>query len=105
MKHSFLGWFFLVATGFLLSGCVTLGESFNAELVTKIVPGKTTRAEIERDFGTPTRRGTDDGNPTMTYLDYQIGLFKEPVIRDLYIIFSKEDGTVKSVTFNSNRTP
>jgi len=53
-------------------------------------------------FGTPYRRGVDDGDSTWTYLHYKVKMFGEHVrSRDLYVRFD-DAGKVTSFSYNSN---
>ncbi|HVC08684.1 MAG TPA: outer membrane protein assembly factor BamE [Elusimicrobiota bacterium] len=85
-----------------LAGCVSIGHSFDTSKVGSIVLNKTTQAQIQQIFGTPTRTGTDDGSPTWTFLDYKISVMGLQRANDLYVKFNA-DGTVKSYSFNTNQ--
>ncbi|MCK5242111.1 hypothetical protein KAR34_06655 [bacterium] len=95
----------LLLSGILLisfTGCVTVGKPFPATVVSEIVIGKTTRADIEKPLGSPFRTGIDSGDPTATYLNYKFGLFGSPVTTDLTIVYTPE-GVVKSYIYNTNQ--
>ena len=85
-----------------LAGCVSIGHTFDTSKVGAITLNKTTQAQIQQTFGTPTRTGTDDGSPTWTYLDYKISVMGLQRANDLYVKFNP-DGTVKSYSFNTNQ--
>ncbi len=85
-----------------MAGCVSIGHSFDTSKVSSITLGKTTQAQIQQIFGTPTRTGTEDGNPTWTFLDYKIGVLGLQRANDLYVKFNP-DGTVKSYSFNTDQ--
>jgi hypothetical protein len=92
----------LVPFGFLtLGGCATLGHDFPADTAMSIKLDQTTRADIEKQLGPPFRTGLDSGDPTATYLYYHLGLFSDPVTKDLTITYTPQ-GKVKSYTYNSN---
>ena len=85
----------------LCTGCATLGREFPASVVSTLEIGRTTRSEIRAALGEPFRRGYDSGRPTATYLYYRLGLFEEPVTKDLTLTYG-EDGTVAAYQFHSN---
>ncbi len=87
--------------GLALAGCATLGHDFPPDVASSIQIGHTTRADIEKRLGPPFRTGLDSGDPTATYLYYHLGLFANPVTKDLTITYTAQ-GTVKAYTFNSN---
>ena len=98
-----LGW--IAALGVLtwivlLAGCATIGQEFNVAAVDQIVIGQTTRADVERMFGSPWRVGVEDGNPTWTYGHYKYKLFGRAKTRDLVIRFDDRN-VVRSFTFNT----
>lgn len=83
-----------------MAGCITIGREFPAAAVHQLQKGKTTRAEVDRLFGTPWRTGIDDGMKTWTYAWYRYSLFGDPKTRDLIVRFD-DRGIVASYTFNS----
>jgi len=93
----------LCLTGLVLSlaGCATVGRDFPEAFASKIVLNQMTRAEVEKQLGAPFRTGLDSGNPTATYLYYYVGLFIDPITKDLTVTYTPQ-GTVKAYTFNSN---
>jgi hypothetical protein len=93
--------FALAVAVFLLGACATVGTDFPDQYASKIVIGKTTRADIEKHLGRPFRTGLDSGDPTASYVYYHLGLFSEPVTKDLTVRYSN-GGVVKSYTFNAN---
>jgi len=92
-------WILLLIAG--LSGCATLGRDFSGNFVQKIKIGETTRAQVEQNLGPPFRTGLDSGDATASYLFYHLGIFTNPVTKDLTLTYSPE-GIVKAYTFNSN---
>lgn len=85
-----------------LSGCATIGRPFLPERIAEIQRGRTTKADLLLMFGTPYRRGVDDGDSTWTYLHYKVKMFGEHVrSRDLYVRFD-DAGKVTSFSYNSN---
>lgn len=93
--------FLVIGLGTLLSGCMTLGRSFDVAKVKAIEIGKTTEADLKALFGEPYRTGIDDGDETATWMHYRLSLFGDQRTRDLYVRFQR-DGKVKTYSFNSN---
>lgn len=93
MIFASLGW---------MAGCVTVGRPFPADFVSKITIGQTTRPQVEQRLGAPFRTGNDSGNPTATYLHYRLGVFSQPLTKDLTITYGA-DGKVKGFTFSANQ--
>ena len=85
---------------FILVGCMTVGQSFPVENVSKIQPGQTSRADALSLFGTPWRPGLEDGRIVWTYAQYKYDLSGQTLARDLVLRFN-EDGTVASYSFSS----
>ncbi len=83
------------------AGCASIGRPFPADQVRSIAAGKTTRDQVQAEYGRPYRTGLEDGDETWTYLDYKLSLFGPQRTRDLFVRFNA-DGTVKSYSFNSN---
>jgi len=86
------------------AGCASLGRDFSDQTAAKIVIGQTTRAQIEQQLGEPFRKGLDSGDPSVTYLYYQMGLFAAPRSKDLVITYDR-NGVVKSYTYNQSVEP
>jgi hypothetical protein len=101
MKKLSVCMFILGLSALALAGCATLGRDFPDDFALKIILNQTTRADIEKTLGAPFRTGLDSGNPTSTYLYYHLGLFSQPVTKDLSITYTAQN-TVKSYTFNAN---
>jgi outer membrane protein assembly factor BamE (lipoprotein component of BamABCDE complex) len=96
---------FLLLTGLLgLCACATVGNEFPSDYAAKLVVGKTTRADVEKQLGAPNRSGLDSGDPTATYMYYRLGLFVDTITKDLTIRFDGH-GVVKSYTYNANIPP
>jgi len=85
----------------LMSGCITMGRSFNTKLVPTLVIGKTTQAEIQAQFGEPYRTGIENGDLTWTYLHYHFSVLGDQRTTDLYVRFNA-DHTIKSYALNTN---
>ena len=90
----------LVLVG-MVAGCATIGNNFPNDYASKLIIGKTTRADVEKQLGAPYRTGLDSGDPTATYMYYRMGLFTNTITKDLTVRFS-DKGVVKSYTFNAN---
>jgi hypothetical protein len=95
------GFIMLLLTVGMLAGCATVGSSFPKDYAAQIIIGQTTRPEVEGKLGSPFRTGSESGDPTATYLYYNLGVFTTPVTQDLTVRYG-HDGKVKSYTYNSN---
>ena len=78
-----------------LSACGTVGKEFNESLYANIVKGTTTKKEIRIMFGSPFRKGIQNGDPVWTYEYNYVNAFGTDIIKDMIIVFSK-NGVVKS---------
>jgi len=96
MKHHWVVIFTLA-----LSGCITMGRTFDTHQVPSIVLGKTTQSEIQKEFGEPYRTGIENGDLTWTYLHYHFSILGDQRTTDLYVRFNA-DHTVKSYALNTN---
>ncbi|MGR8930996.1 MAG: outer membrane protein assembly factor BamE domain-containing protein [Gammaproteobacteria bacterium] len=85
-----------------LTGCFTVGQEFAGSRVPEIKIGQSTKQDIENTFGTPWRRGAEDGKSTWTYGIYKYYLFGPADTQDLLIRFDNQ-GIVRSYTFGSTR--
>jgi outer membrane protein assembly factor BamE (lipoprotein component of BamABCDE complex) len=97
---------FLLLSLFLvgLSACATVGNEFPSDTASKLVIGTTTRAQVEKLLGQPYRTGSDSGDQTSSYIYYHLGLFINPVTKDLTVRFDA-NGVVKSYTYNADTEP
>ena len=59
--------FVLIACMAAVSGCGTVGKDFDTEMAQTIEKGRTTKVDIKRMFGTPFKRGVQNGNPVWVY--------------------------------------
>lgn len=84
----------------VLGGCVTVGEDFPVDPVSRLEMGATTRAEVREMFGAPWRMGVEDGQETWTYALYRYSAFAPARTRDLVVRFDAS-GVVRSYSFNS----
>jgi len=101
MKLSFLSIIMVFSTT-QLTGCFSVGQEFAGSRVPEIKIGQSTRQDIESIFGTPWRRGSEDGKSTWTYGIYKYYLFGPADTQDLLIRFDKQ-GIVRSYTFGTTR--
>ncbi|MDY0362221.1 MAG: outer membrane protein assembly factor BamE [Desulforegulaceae bacterium] len=90
----------LIVFGFIFSGCATIGQDFPSSKVNLIETGVTTKADIEKMFGTPWRTGMENGEKTWTYGFYKYRSIGESSTKDLLIKFSSK-GIVSSYSFNT----
>jgi hypothetical protein len=86
---------------FGLWGCATIGEPFQFSGPEKLVVGKTTKAEVLKQYGDPFRVGFDDGDLKWTYGFYKYSLFGSSDTKDLAITFDK-NGLVKDYTYSTS---
>lgn len=84
----------------LAAGCFSVGTPFATHEVGRIQVGATTRAQVERQFGTPWRTGREDGDETWTYGRYVYALLAPARTADLTIRFDR-NGVVRSYTFST----
>tara|TARA_Y100001936_G_scaffold158087_1_gene154427 strand:+ start:989 stop:1327 length:339 start_codon:yes stop_codon:yes gene_type:complete len=94
----FLAGIFLAAFWY---GCGSVGKNFNETLYTKIVKGTTTKKEIETMFGSPFKRGIQNGYPVWTYEYNYVNSFGTDIIKDMIIVF-ENNGVVKSHQLMTN---
>lgn len=92
-----------VVVALFFTSCLTIGAQFPGERITEIRVGATTREEIEKAYGSPTRVGYSSGLVTWTYMDYYASALGTLRLRDLTITFD-EKGKVASYTYNTNDT-
>ena len=80
--------------------CASVGRDFSSAKVPLITIGQTDKSDLVEMFGTPWRRGIEDGRETWTYGKYTYRLFGETSTKDLVIRFDKK-GVVASYSFNT----
>jgi len=83
-----------------------VGKNFNVSSVQNIEFNQTTKEDIRKSFGEPTKRGIDNGYETWTYLYeklHRVSLRNLPKLysKELYVVF-RMDGTVLSYSYNTN---
>ena len=94
----FLAGIFLAAFWY---GCGSVGKNFNETLYTKIVKGTTTKKDIETMFGSPFKKGIQNGYLVWTYEYNYVNSFSSDIIKDMIIVFDK-NGLVKSHQLMTN---
>ena len=77
------------------SSCGTVGKDFDTSLYANITKGKTTQKEVLATFGTPFKKGIQNGDPVWTYEYNYVNSFGTDIIKDMIIVFGK-NGVVKS---------
>lgn len=82
------------------SGCSNVGTNFDVNLVNQIQNGKTTQAEISSMFGTPYKKGIQNGHPIWVYEYDQYRAGGKKASKDLTILFN-DDGVVRTTQFMS----
>jgi hypothetical protein len=83
------------------SGCGTAGKNFDESLYGNIVKGTTTHKEVQAMFGTPFKKGIQNGYPVWTYEYNHVNTFGSDIIKDMIIVFEK-NGVVKSHQLMTN---
>jgi hypothetical protein len=74
-----------------LTGCANIGKPFQFKGPKSIILGKTSKKEIEKDYGDPFRVGYENGKEKWTYGQYQYKVFGDSTTRDLAITFDQND--------------
>jgi hypothetical protein len=93
--------FFGAISALFLSGCATMGSSFDFKGPPSIEIGKTTKQQIHASYGDPFRTGYEDGKLKWTYGYYQYRLFGDSETKDLAITFNR-NGVVSGYTYSSS---
>ncbi len=88
----------LLATLVAFSGCSNVGTNFDVNLVNQIQNGKTTQAEISSMFGTPYKKGIQNGHPIWVYEYNQYRAGGKKTSKDLTVLFN-DDGVVRTTQF------
>jgi outer membrane protein assembly factor BamE (lipoprotein component of BamABCDE complex) len=85
-----------------LSGCGTVGSDFDSSKIKFIQTGVTTKQDVETLFGTPFKKGIQNGNPIWVYEYDQYRVIGKDASRDLVIVFDSK-GVVKSYQIMSSK--
>lgn len=91
----------LLVSPWIITGCATVGSSFDAEKILDIKAGETTKADILVLLGQPWRKGLENGLLTWTYAHYRYSAFS-PLKSDDLVIKFENNGMVKTYTFNTS---
>jgi len=78
--------------------CVSVGSNFPSAPIPELAVGRTTQAEVQREFGAPWRTGLEDGKRTWTYGHYRYSLFGGEKARDLVLKWDAQ-GVLASYTY------
>ena len=100
--HNTLGLNTLLFTSLLFIGCGTTGNNFNESLHKNIVVGTTTHKEIQAMFGSPFKKGVQNGYKTWTYEYNFYNAFGNNITKDIIIVFT-QSGVVKSHQMMTNQ--
>lgn len=96
----------LLAVIFFVACNMQAGVNFDSSIIRNIKANETTKADLRKIFGEPTKRGIDNGYETWTYLYEKL----EPVSirnlpkfysKELYVVFRSDD-KVLSYSYNTN---
>ena len=79
-------------------GCVSVGSDFPSAPIAELAVGRTTQAEVRREFGAPWRTGLEDGQRTWTYGHYRYSLIGGERARDLVLKWDAR-GVLTSYTY------
>ena len=87
----------------MATGCRTIGQDFDQQVVTRIEKGKTTKAQIQDWLGAPYEKGIQEGLDLWTYTLIKATISDETK-KDLSIWFEKS-GVVNTFTYTTNYAP
>ncbi len=77
----------LLASFLFAYGCGSYGKNFNASLYKNIVAGITTQKEIHAMFGSPFKRGIQNGYPVWIYEYNFYSSLGNNITKDMVIVF------------------
>ena len=83
-------------------GCGSTGKNFNESLYKNIVAGITTHKEIQAMFGTPFKKGVQNGSKVWTYEYNAYNSLGNDITKDMVIVFTPS-GVVKSHQMMTNQ--
>ena len=92
----------LLLANLFFIGCGTTGKNFNESLHKNIVVGTTTHKEIQAMFGSPFKKGIQNGYKTWTYEYNFYNILGNNITKDIIIVFT-ESGVVKSHQMMTNQ--
>ena len=92
----------LLLANLFFIGCGTTGKNFNESLHKNIVVGTTTHKEIQAMFGSPFKKGIQNGYKTWTYEYNFYNALGNNITKDIIIVFT-QSGVVKSHQMMTNQ--
>ena len=92
----------LLLANLFFIGCGTTGKNFNESLHKNIVVGTTTHKEIQAMFGSPFKKGIQNGYKTWTYEYNFYNALGNNIAKDIIIVFT-QSGVVKSHQMMTNQ--
>ena len=92
----------LLLANLFFIGCGTTGKNFNESLHKNIVVGTTTHKEIQAMFGSPFKKGMQNGYKTWTYEYNFYNALGNNITKDIIIVFT-QSGVVKSHQMMTNQ--
>ena len=92
----------LLLANLFFIGCGTTGKNFNESLHKNIVVGSTTHKEIQAMFGSPFKKGVQNGYKTWTYEYNFYNVLGNNITKDIIIVFT-QSGVVKSHQMMTNQ--
>ena len=92
----------LLLANLFFIGCGTTGKNFNESLHKNIVVGITTHKEIQAMFGSPFKKGIQNGYKTWTYEYNFYNALGNNITKDIIIVFT-QSGVVKSHQMMTNQ--
>jgi hypothetical protein len=83
-------------------GCGSTGKNFNESLYKNIITGTTTHKEIQAMFGSPFKKGVQNGSKVWTYEYNAYNSLGNDITKDMVIVFTPS-GVVKSHQMMTNQ--
>ena len=83
-------------------GCGSTGKNFNESLYKNIIAGTTTHKEIQAMFGSPFKKGVQNGSKVWTYEYNAYNSLGNDITKDMVIVFTPS-GVVKSHQMMTNQ--
>jgi hypothetical protein len=83
-------------------GCGSTGKNFNESLYRNIIAGTTTDKEIQAMFGSPFKKGVQNGSKVWTYEYNAYNSLGSDITKDIVVIFTPS-GVVKSHQMMTNQ--
>ncbi|PIP74249.1 MAG: hypothetical protein COW89_00095 [Nitrospinae bacterium CG22_combo_CG10-13_8_21_14_all_47_10] len=92
----------LLAALLFAFGCGTAGKNFDESLYKNIVAGTTTYNEVQSMFGSPFKKGVQNGYKVWTYEYNFYNALGKNITKDMVIVFD-QSGVVKSHQMMTNQ--